>query len=232
MNGVRPLPSVNPQVVPLPPVDESFYQVRPLPPVIESDAIRPLPPVDGGVRLAYGDMGSGGGVRLAGGAMSGAMPDYSTEGGFTPPPITFPNTMDEYADQSRNKALEPGRLDAGMDEYANQSKDAQNQLKRQTTALVDQLGKGVTLDYERAYNQYQHPEGADGVRGLGRRMRQAVAQPVTRVGSLAKMLRDPEKLRKFSDALDGRQPPTLAVNDIEKMAQRDYVENYYPRRRG
>jgi len=219
MNGVRPLPPVQDDIIrPLPPVDDSFYQVR------------PLPPVDGSVRLAYGD--AGGGVFQAGGAMSGAMPDFSTEGGFTPPPITFPNTMDEYADRSRSQAQAPRMLEEGMDEYAKQS---QSPLQQQTAALVDQLGQGETLDYTRAYNQYEHGDQAKGMRGLGMRARQAVAAPVTRVSTLAKMLYD-NTTNPYYDSekkqYRGLPIPKLAVNDIEKMNSRDYVEEYRPRRRG
>jgi hypothetical protein len=203
MNGVRPLPSINSPVVPLPPVDESFYQVRPLPPVINPDAVRPLPPVDGGIRLA-----------------SGAMADYSMQGGFAPPQITFPSTMDEYAEQSRNQALEPGMIDAP---------------KPPSTPPVDQLGQGVTLDYLQSYNQYEQPEGNAGLRGMARRAGQAATAPVTRVKSLAKMLYNnttnpiwDEQRKQYR----GLAPPTVAVNDIEKMNSRDYVEGYYPRRRG
>jgi hypothetical protein len=208
MNGVRPLPPVQDNIIrPLPPVDDSFYRVR------------PLPPVDGSVRLAYG--GAGGGVVQAGGAMSGAAPDFSTEGGFTPPPITSPKPMDEYAGQSR----EPPRLDTG---------DAENQLKNQTTPLVDQLGQGETLDYTKAYNQYEHSDKSEGMRGLAMRARQAVADPVTRVRSLARMLYE-NTTNPYYDSQKrqyrGLAPPTLAVNDIEKMNSRDYVEDYRPRRR-
>lgn len=197
MNGVRPLP----------PVDPSFYEVRPLPPVINPDAVRPLPPVDGGVRLA-GYHG---------------MEDYTTQGGFTPPqPITFPDVMDEYANQSRNQALEPRRLD---------EPDAP---KPPTVPPVDQLGDGVTLDYLKAYNQYQNQEGQPGLRGMARRAGRAAAAPVTSVGTLAKMLYQnttnpiwDEERKQYR----GLTPPTLAVNDIEKMNSRDYVETYSPRKR-
>ncbi len=203
MNGVRPLPSVNSPVVPLPPVDDSFYRVRPLPPVVNPDAVRPLPPVDGGIRLA-----------------SGQMPDYSSAGGFSPPQITFPDVMDDYADQSRQQETQPRRLD---DVPA---------TKLPSTPPVDQLGKGVTLDYEQAYNQYE----GDGKQSVRQRMRQASAGPATRVGELAKMLwnsgvnpyYDPER-----GQYRGFQAPKLSNvwqdPDIERMAQRDYVESNYPR---
>jgi hypothetical protein len=123
-------------------------------------------------------------------------------------------------------------LEESMDDYAKQS---QSPLKQQTTALVDQLGQGETLDYTRAYNQYEHGDQAKGMRGLRRKARQAVAAPVTRVGSLARMLYDNTTNPYYdSEKKQFRRlaPPTLAVNDIEKMNSRDYVEDYRPRRRG
>lgn len=212
MNGVRPLPPVDEsfyQVRPLPPVDDSFYQVRPLPPVVNPDAVRPLPPVDNG-------------VRLAGGFMPDAMADYSSEGGFTPPKITFPDMMDEYADQSRTQMLEPGRLDVA---------DAAQPVP--SISPVPPVVEGGVADYnnERGYEPRAPQKG---LRGVAQKLGRGAMAPATRVGSLAKMLYQnttnpiyDEKTGQYR----GLTPPTLPVNDIEKMAQRDFIENYYPRRR-
>lgn len=129
INGVRPLPPVFPAgMAALPPVDESFYQVRPLPPVVNPDAVRPLPPADGGVRLASHQM-----VDVT--------PDDTKVAKVPPVKLDEPQ-MNQMA------------ADARMEPYSPQYMRGLRGAMRSGADRIRSLRKSITDNYVNPYREY------------------------------------------------------------------------------